>query len=544
MAKKALTPKRRAISPALPSTFQLDFQILARLYQHAEFEIMTQLATQLQKGSPGSAWYTRRLGELDQVRRNVQAILGKAETEATRQAEYLIEQAALLGSAYAKEDLAALKAGDYVEPSRLFAQIARISADTVARLRRATPVALRKTMDTYQQVIAKHASAVVLGANTTREATTRAALELTDRGLRGFVDKAGREWKLDTYAEMAVRTGSQHAHVEAAKATYQAAGYRFMLVSAHGFTCNLCGPWAGRVVSIDNTPRGRVQVLSELADEMVTVECAGTLEEAREAGLHHPNCVHALTLYVPGASEDGAAFEYATSTPKGGYEASQKQRAIEREIRAAKLKAEIAPTLERKARVRTLQARMREHLKEHPELARHYEREQNRMRSAQAKRASKIAMNKLPEGYRGFWEGEDSDFLVRPSITENDWDTILFGKEKTRPNGRTVKVGGHLYGQDFLGKTEFPSTWTINDIKYAAKLTLTSPQARFRPGKNMVFRREVRGVIVNMEWMISSDGTAKLLHFYPLNGEGVTRNELVGKISKPFNQELLHILRI
>ncbi|MDX3070545.1 phage capsid protein, partial [Streptomyces sp. ND04-05B] len=111
-------------------------------------------------------------------------------------------------------------------------------------------------------------------------------------------------------------------------------------------------------------------------DGMVPVQGGGLLEEARRAGLQHPNCRHTTSAYLPGLTKPP---KKAAKDPDG-YEATQRQREIERHIRKYKLRAASAvdPAAKRaaEARVRAWQGQMRGHLDAHPELMRKRYREQ------------------------------------------------------------------------------------------------------------------------------------------------------------------------
>jgi hypothetical protein len=87
------------------------------------------------------------------------------------------------------------------------------------------------------------------------------------------------------------------------------------------------------------------------------------------------DCRHSLSAYIPGVTKAPTH----TADPEGD-KARQRQRQIEREIRRWKLRAEAAidPAAAKpaKAKVRAWQARLRDHLKAHPELRRQPPREQ------------------------------------------------------------------------------------------------------------------------------------------------------------------------
>lgn len=74
---------------------------------------------------------------------------------------------------------------------------------------------------------------------------------LQREGVTAFVDKAGRNWSLHTYASMVTRTTSRQAEVLAVlTADPEHDLYR---ISNHGTTCALCAPYEGRVYSKSGT---------------------------------------------------------------------------------------------------------------------------------------------------------------------------------------------------------------------------------------------------------------------------------------------------
>ena len=239
-------------------------------------------------------------------------------------------------------------------------------------------IALRNALDSYQQIISTPAALNATGVLTRRKATQDALNGFAARGIDGFTDKAGRTWHIDTYAEMATRTGAAHSLRAAYEGELIARGEDLVLVTGNTYTCRLCAPWQDKVLSLTGLyPAGTHRLPSAVGDGYVTVHVAGTMEEARAAGLHHPNCTHSEGLYLPGATviEPGTMGIRDAET----YDASQKQRALEREIRKQKrlLVAAITGEAESKARaaIRGYQAQIRELLAEHPKLQRKSYRE-------------------------------------------------------------------------------------------------------------------------------------------------------------------------
>src|SRR5690606_9198487 len=134
-----------------------------------------------------------------------------------------------------------------------------------------------------------------------------------------------------------------------------------VIVSQAPEECPLCRPWERKILVRSGLGGAReVQVEHAVEDgEMVTVRVAGSLEEARSAGLMHPNCRHTVSAYLPGVSRVPKA-----QASRGTYEQSQQQRYLERQVRKWKRHAEAAiDEKDRKtanARVRAYQAKIRE----------------------------------------------------------------------------------------------------------------------------------------------------------------------------------------
>jgi hypothetical protein len=220
---------------------------------------------------------------------------------------------------------------------------------------------LRQSMDVYRTVVAQAAAAPALGAQTRRQAAQTAFDRFADRGVTGFVDKAGRSWDMRSYVEMASRSVLGRAAVEAHTDRLGAAGVDLVLVSQAPEECPLCRPWERKILARTGAP-GKREITVEHATEdgeMVTVEVAGSLPEARAAGLFHCNCRHNTSAYLPGVSKIPEPQE-----SRGTYEQSQQQRYLERQVRRWKRRAAAGLDDDAKkkanASVRAYQKRIRE----------------------------------------------------------------------------------------------------------------------------------------------------------------------------------------
>ncbi|WP_039936890.1 phage minor capsid protein [Streptomyces himastatinicus] len=350
------------------------------LYAEAEARLLGIIARQLAAGLDAPGWVERKLAAVQQLHRASQAVvteLGKAVElevfDAVASAYNEGHRAAVAELGALSDDARAL-VDDVIPNAQAVDRLAQETVDVVTSTHRSI---LRAVVDRFRAIVAEVTATPLLGTGTRRHATQDAMRRFADEGIRAFVDRAGRRWQLTSYAEMAVRTSVARAATEAHTRTLSDAGIDLVIVSDAPRECPLCRPWEGRVLAIDG-PTGEREVEVEHATDdgrMIPVQVAGTLDEARLAGLQHPNCRHSVSAYTPGLT----VSEQASSDP-GGYEAGQRQRAIERHIRKYKRReaAAVTPEAQRAARLklRQWQGAMRSHLAANPDLRRLRHREQ------------------------------------------------------------------------------------------------------------------------------------------------------------------------
>lgn len=357
-------------------------QTVSDLVAQIEVRLIWEIARDVNRGLGGGSRYevdmTARYGALYA---RLQKQLGKPWKNVLNTVQVALDKAAEAGQGMAERDLAGRLAN---HPETLGVPVSSVRAleviasDLHRVLADLPSLALRNAFDSYQQIISTPAALNATGVLTRRKATQDALNGFAARGIDGFTDKAGRTWHIDTYAEMATRTGAAHSLRAAYEGELIARGEDLVIVTGNTYTCRLCAPWQDKVLSLTGLyPAGTHRLPSAVGDGYVTVHVAGTMEEARAAGLHHPNCTHSEGLYLPGATviEPGTMGVRDAET----YDASQKQRALEREIRKHKrlLVAAITGEAESKARaaIRGYQAQIRELLAEHPKLQRKSYRE-------------------------------------------------------------------------------------------------------------------------------------------------------------------------
>ncbi|MFE0727938.1 phage minor capsid protein [Streptomyces antibioticus] len=341
---------------------------VADLYEAAEGVLIGKIRRALAEGIDSPVWVELKLAAVGNLQAAIAEVIAALQADASGAIGQALAEAYGRGQQAAVAELGALGVGQAAAAAAVLP-----TAPVVDRLAQAViadtgPVhlrMLRQSMDVYREVVGRAAAAPVLGAQTRRQAAQSALDAFADRGVRGFVDKAGRSWELRSYVEMAMRSAVGRAAIEAHSDRLGAAGVDLVIVSQSPEECPKCRPWERKILARTGPPGAReVQVEHATEDgEMVTVEVAGSLPEARAAGLLHPNCRHSISVYLPGVSRIPDA-----QPSRATYEDTQRQRYYERQIRKWKrlegAAMDEATARARRARVRAYQAKVRELVKE------------------------------------------------------------------------------------------------------------------------------------------------------------------------------------
>lgn len=148
----------------------------------------------------------------------------------------------------------------------------------------------RQVNDVFARAGRRATLQALLGANGSPQAA-RATLvrDLAERGVTAFVDRSGRQWALDHYAQMAVRTTTREAVVEGAKTRMAAQGITLARVSVHAASCKICAPWEGRLVALTGS---RSNYHGEPVADLASMPNGGPP--------FHPNCRHTIVPVAEG----------------------------------------------------------------------------------------------------------------------------------------------------------------------------------------------------------------------------------------------------
>lgn len=259
---------------------QLIAQQLAGAYREAETEI-TRLLVQANL----TDWQRARAAQQLAAIEDVLVELGEV-TETWRKTHI----GAIYRESLAEADAALTAAGKQLpmeEFGALHAESIRLMGEKLAVDLGDARVMVGRRIDNFFRQMGVRAlqKATILG-ETRRQATQRMLEELIENGISSLTDAAGKMWNLGTYAEMHARTTAMEASNLATENRMAEVGEDLVKISRHPGACPLCIPWQGKILS-----------LSGESDEYPSVD------EARAAGLFHPNCAHRSTPWIPAYSE-------------------------------------------------------------------------------------------------------------------------------------------------------------------------------------------------------------------------------------------------
>lgn len=286
---------------------------VADTYGQAADRLLAAIARAAAKGIDSPRWAESALANTIGLRDQARRILDKATTDGQSTTMEALREAYDGGRAAPTTGLVGVHAR----------AVEALAADTVRITTSVGPQLLRWADDVYRQVVADTVGASVAGAQTRRDAAAAALDRFAAQGVGRFVDSVGRNWHLESYTEMAVRTAVGRAHLAGTVARFDADGREWVIVSDSPEECPQCRPFEGKVLSLhgDQPP-----------PDLGGLSYAGTLDAARTAGLFHPNCTHRAGAFVPGLTKP---FPTDTDNPDG-YQARQRQRELERRVRESK----------------------------------------------------------------------------------------------------------------------------------------------------------------------------------------------------------------
>ena len=164
-----------------------------------------------------------------------------------------------------------------------------------------------------------------------QEATRRTIHRMAQKGIPAFVDKAGREWSPEAYVMMDMRSTLGNTARAAQNMRCDQYGIKLIAVSSHMGARPKCAPYQGRIFSRD----GQSGTVADGSGRIVSFVPLSSTSYGEPDGLFGINCGHMQYPFIPGVNVQ-RYFPYDEEQNAQRYKQFQRQRAMERDIRATK----------------------------------------------------------------------------------------------------------------------------------------------------------------------------------------------------------------
>lgn len=243
-------------------------QQIVDLYNQAETDIMGKLAKRLETGIDAEGWERKKLRQIQQMRDDVREQISILDLNMPKEVNATVPKAYTAGMDSVDNDLARQgltrdldgeiltteKIGNVKAGVKIgIGNIDQTKVDAIAKalqdqLKLTHPQVLRYADDVYRSVIVDAVLQEATGTLSLRQAVQLSLTKFAIKGVSGFVDKAGRNWTLGAYSEMACRTGFVQANLAGTQDRMDDLGIDLVIVSMHSASSPLCLPWEGKVL--------------------------------------------------------------------------------------------------------------------------------------------------------------------------------------------------------------------------------------------------------------------------------------------------------
>lgn len=368
------TPK---LGPGLEQQLESIVRDLIGVYAQAETRLVNGMALAVNRGFGQTGDIASLEAELATMRKMAKQTVQELNRLTPALLEQLLDNASKHGLAFALGQLDSIPVPFAITRDVPNAPaVLNLRSEMYSRMVQVNQRILRLPADIYQAAVADSVSGVLILGGTARRGQQAGWQKLLSAGVTGFVDKAGRNWNLSSYVEMASRTAAIRAYHSQAETTMLANGVQLVTIVVGNDSCSECGPWAGRVLAI-NGVTGPRRVLNPITGVMDQINVEYTLDQAREHGWNHPNCRCSEAAYMPGLEP---VVNLNKHDPALEVERNQ-LRSMERKIRSIKRDVATATTEQDKTyhrkRLRQAQANVRSHVDETGLMRKSYREQPN-----------------------------------------------------------------------------------------------------------------------------------------------------------------------
>lgn len=336
------------------------------MYQEIETQLLENIGRLLATGEDITkdnvvAWQIQKLGQLGPLRQeqlNTIAVAANKTPDAVREwvqsIGYLAVNEIETGMAAALPS-AAVPA--VAESNALLATMLVYERNAIDTLNLVNTTLLDSSQQVYIDIINKATAEVLTGVKTHDQALRDVARQYADKGIPALTDKKGRKWSTEAYVNMVTRAVSAQVSARVQEERMNEYGVDLVEISSHAGSRPSHFDEQGKVYSRS----GRSKLYPALSSTSY-----GKIDGI-VTGI---NCAHVFYPFIHGKSIKRSQ-PYDKKQSVEAYKQSQQQRAIEREIRAAKKELRMMESMkdtkgieDAKLKVRQKQAKMRRFIDE------------------------------------------------------------------------------------------------------------------------------------------------------------------------------------
>lgn len=340
---------------------------IAKLFQDMEEDLFRSMARNLQaheeweedEGFQWEQWQAMQIKGLRKYREEIQGIVNHTYKKAKPEMEKLLKEAYHKAGKDSMEWLKRYSTHKYsqkffgVPPS-----MTTLLNDVLNDVEQTRYAAINRMNTGYVNTIQKADIMMQSGSYTLPQAVDMAAKDFVSAGLNCVEYRNGARVGIDSYLEMALRTSAYESARIAEGVKRDEWGEHLVISNVINTTCPACARWQGRVLIDDVYSNGKPDGKHL------------RLSVAKANKFLHPNCRHKPRTYIEGITEIPKQPDKVKN--KEQYNAEQKQRYYERNIRKYKRLRDCALDDENKAKyqgkVKEWSKALDEHLEQNPYL--------------------------------------------------------------------------------------------------------------------------------------------------------------------------------
>ncbi len=298
------------------------------LLYDVETQIMENIVTFLSRGSVASAdWQIDRLqayGALNtENRKAINKVIGKIGTLTDSEvAEAMKSALAEIEPQFLKASKAGATLLDALPPNAspaLRDLLSVYQGRAVRDMNYTMQTLLNNAGGVYIQSVNKASLLLLSGSYSIDDAIAQTVRAWSKSGIPSIVDKAGRQWSTEAYAQMVMRSTVRNVTTETQFTRCDEYGTDLIEISSHVDAREGCAPYQGKVYSRNGKTKGYPLLASTSYGD--------------PAGIFGINCRHQSYPFFPGISTQTYKER---PFDKEAYDNSQTQRRYERDIRQSK----------------------------------------------------------------------------------------------------------------------------------------------------------------------------------------------------------------